>query len=107
MNLVARQRTDLSAGNLRDRNRRTVERGEFNHEAFAALADMDDGAHVTRPQSVLRQVRGQRHAVQFSNHASKGYAVMKRGASSLLSINQIVRTRGWRPDGVVIPPSTM
>ena len=105
MNLVARQRTDLRGGDFCDRNRRTVKGGELNGKTLAALVNMDDRAHVPRRESMLRQVRGQRYAIKFRNHTSKGYAVMKRGASSPVSTSQIERTSGWRPEGVFIPPS--
>jgi len=58
MNFVARQWTDLSRGNFCDRNRRTVEGGELNRETLAALVNVDDRTHVTRRESMLRQVRG-------------------------------------------------
>lgn len=80
MNLVARQRTNLSRGNFCDRNRRTVECGKLNRETPAALENVDNRPHVTHSESMLRQVRGQRHTIKFRNHASKGYAVIKRGA---------------------------
>jgi hypothetical protein len=107
MDFLARQGPNLGGGDFGEGNRCAVERRKLDHEAFAALEGMDDRAHVARRQSMLRQVRSQCHTIKFSNHASKGYAVIKRGASSPASTNQTVRTRGRRPDGVVIPPSTM
>jgi hypothetical protein len=59
---------------------------------------MHDRAHVTCRQSMLRQVRSQRYAIKFSNHPSRGYAVMKRGASPPVSMSQTVRTRSFRLD---------
>lgn len=72
MDFVARQRTDLCGGNLGQRHGRAIERGELHGETRAALVDVHDRAHVARRQPMLRQVRGQRHTIEFSNHTSRG-----------------------------------
>ncbi len=81
MNFVARHWTNLCRGNLCNRNRRTVERGELNREALATLVNMDYRPDITRREAMLRRVRGQRYTIEIRNHAFKGYAVMKRGAN--------------------------
>jgi hypothetical protein len=66
---------------------------------------MHDCADIACGKTVLRQVNGQRDTIEFANHAAKGYAVINRGATWPVSISQIVRTRGFRPDGVSSGPS--
>ncbi len=105
MHFVPPERANLRRGDFYYCNRQTIEGGELDHKTLAAFVNVDDSTNVIRDQPMLRQVRSQRNAIQFANHPCKGYAVMKRGASSPLSISQTVRTRGWRPDGVFIVPS--
>ena len=66
---------------------------------------MDACPDIACGEAVLRQVSRQRHTIEFSNHAGKGYAVINRGATWPVSISQIVRTPGFRPDGVSSGPS--
>jgi len=68
VDFVARQRTDLTVRNFCHSNCRTIESGEFHQEICAAVVNMHNRAHVACRQAMLRQIHGQRHAIEFSNH---------------------------------------
>lgn len=105
MNFVSFQRPDLRIRNFCQSNSRTVESGKLDHKVLASIVNMHDRPNVSDSQAMLGNVYSQSDAIEFSNHAYKGYAVMKRGASFPVSINHTVRTEGFWPDGVCSFPS--
>jgi hypothetical protein len=64
---------------------------------------VNDRSNIAHGKPVVGKVSGQRHAIQLFDHAGRGYAVMKRGASMPLSTSQTVRRRGLRLIGVSKP----
>ena len=69
VDFIPGERMDLICGNRGQRDGVAIIVGERNHHTLAALDHMYDRAHVTGQQPVFRQVCGQRHAIQFSDHA--------------------------------------
>src|SRR5206468_10330916 len=90
-----RDGTDLCSNQRRDGHGFPRERHEFDLVTRTALVNVDDGADVARLQSFVRNVFRQHDAIVFANHksASKGCAVMSRGAVCPWSSCQTVRMR--------------
>ena len=92
MNLLLSEMPDLIGAHLRHRNSPSIKGGKFDLVAVAAFIDVNDRPDITNRKPVIGKASDQRHAVQLFDHADKGYAVIKRGASLPVSTSQTVRT---------------
>src|ERR1039458_2384644 len=102
------ERTHLARKERDDGYRLAGQSHELHLIAFAPFVDVHDRADVTRLEPFVRDVRSQHYTIVLFNHsfASRGYALIKRGATAPLSNCQTVRNRGRRPQGVVSSPAT-
>ncbi len=80
------------------------ERHKFNRKARPILMHMHNRPNIASLQAVIRQLLGQHHPIVFFDHCiqSKGWAVIRRGASCPLSNCQTVRTT-LSPDVIRLP----
>lgn len=85
--VAARHRAKLMAPHGGYGHGVTVQRHEFDFIGRSGFVDMDDRADIARLKFFLGQISRQNHAIVFFDFhwSSKGYAVMRRGAISILS----------------------
>src|SRR5439155_10988992 len=106
-NVTAAHRPQLRGQHRRDGYGLSRKSDELNYVSRAVAVDMHDRADIARLQALIGDVSRQHNAIMFLNHnASKGYAVIRRGATWPSSTCQTVRTRGRRPSGATNSPST-
>jgi hypothetical protein len=81
MNFLVSEGTDLVGGDLGHGDGSSIKGGKFNPVAPAAVIDVDDRSDIDSRKPVFSEAGRQRHSLQVFDHAGRGYAVIKRGAS--------------------------
>ena len=73
--------TNLVGGDFHHRNSPSIKGSKLNLVVLAAVTDMHNGSDIANFKTVVGEAGGQCHAVQLFDHAGRGYAVIKLGAS--------------------------